>query len=91
MTANRKIRPNQTCISSESSQPAIALPSAGPRYSAAHIANNSAAIAIASFTKPRSRPMITETMIAITIIMSITGISDVEGFGRSSKQDGRKF
>jgi hypothetical protein len=35
--------------------------------------------------------MITEMMIAITIIMSITGISDVEGFGRSSKQDGRKF
>jgi hypothetical protein len=67
------------------------MPTAGPKYSAAQIASNRAAIEIASFTKPRTMPTTTETMMATRIIMSITGISDVEELGRSSKRNGTKF
>ena len=77
MMANTRIRPNHICSSSELNQLEETSPTAGPKYSAAQIAINRAAIDIASLTKPRTRPTTTETSKATAMIMSMIGIGDV--------------
>ena len=76
-TANTRIRPNHICSSFTSSQPAVVVPTAGPKYNAAQIANNSAAREMASLIRPRMRPTITEMIMATTMTMSMIGIGAV--------------
>jgi hypothetical protein len=71
------MRPNHICNSAESSQLAVALPTAGPKYRAAQIASNSAVIEIASLIKPRTKPTITDMTMATAMSMSMIGIRDV--------------